>query len=135
MARRFAFLVSALALCACGNDQFSSSNDDGGQVGPGSGDGGDAEAGPLTPVNAPAALVFVDQDPTVLKVQGTVKISKATNESDITSYALYWSADGTTKMGAAITTIAKTGGDLTYPFNANSVAPANANSLLAFTSN
>jgi hypothetical protein len=135
MRRRSAFLISALALCACGSDQFSSPNDDGGQVGPGSGDGGDAEAGPLTPAHAPPALVFVDQDPTALKVQGTVKISKAIDESDVTGYVLYWSSDGTTKLGAAITTVAKTGGDLTYPFSANTAAPANANSLLAFTSN
>lgn len=134
-------IVSTLAIFACGNSDFSSGDDDGGVVGPGSGgDGGadgavEAEAGPATPAHAPASVAFVDQDPTVLKVQGAVTISKATDESDVTGYVLYWSADGTTKLGAAITTIAKTGGDLTYPLAANTIAPANANMLLAFTSN
>ncbi|MEO7109769.1 MAG: hypothetical protein ABI183_04985 [Polyangiaceae bacterium] len=131
-------MMVTLVLCACGNDQFSSSHTDGGDVGPGGGgDAGDSgvEAGALTPAHAPASVAFVDQDPTALKVQGTVKISKATDESDVTGYVLYWSSDGTTKLGAAITTVAKTGGDLVYPFDANTAAPANANSLLAFTTN
>jgi hypothetical protein len=138
MGKRLIWIVSAFAIAACGNSEFSSTSDDGGEVGPGNGDGGtDAgvEAGPGTPAHAPAAIMFVDQDPNPMKVQGTVTIAKATDESDVTSYALYWSSDGTTKLGAAITSIAKSGGDLTYAFAADSTAPANANSLLAFTSN
>ena len=139
MGSRFVLLAGAFVIVACGNTDFSSSDGDGGQVGPGSdGDGGaEVEAGPitLTPAHAPAAVVFVDQDPTLQKVQGTAKISKATDETDVTGYVLYWSSDGATKLGAAIATVAKTGGDVTYTFNANTAAPANANSLLVFTTN
>jgi len=139
MRGRLLFLSAVATLAACSSDSFTAESSDSGQVGPGDGGegdgggGGDAGDGSTAGPTTPASVTFVDQDPSAGKVTGDVKIARAPDESSLTHYTLYWSKDGTAKLGAAITTLAKTGGDLTYSFAAGSPAPADANFILAFT--
>src|SRR5512143_776813 len=93
--------------------------------------GQDGNAGP--PTHAASSLVFADTDPTKGNVSGVVTIGKATVESDVSSYVLYWGTDATTRLGSAITTIAKTGSDLKYSLSG--AVPVGANDLLVFTAN
>lgn len=90
------------------------------------------------PTAASAGVTFTDSDTDAGQIGGTVTITKAANESTLTHYVLYWGADATTKQNTtAITTIAKTGANVTYNFAANTVLPSSpaATHLLVFTKN
>jgi hypothetical protein len=84
------------------------------------------------PLYPPTSLTFLDQDPTLGNIQGTVKIGRATDESNITMYQLYWGSDAMTRL-MFITTLPKTSTDLTYFLKG--VVPLGATHLLAFTAN
>ncbi|MGK5091252.1 DUF1566 domain-containing protein [Deltaproteobacteria bacterium TL4] len=86
----------------------------------------------------PAARVaFTDTDPDTGEIGGVVTITKAGNESEVTHYVLYWGSNATTKLSGyeALSSIAKTGSDLTYSFNENTSIPSGVNYLLVFTRN
>ena len=90
------------------------------------------------PVNAAAGMSFTDTDLDGGQISGTVNITKATDESDLTHYILYWGSDSSTKQsGTAITTIANTGSNLTYAISADTTVPSGpaATHLLVFTKN
>jgi hypothetical protein len=86
---------------------------------------GDGGASPF-----PKAVRFLDEDPRLGFVSGTVTIERATDERTVTAYKLYW-ADGPTKKLDLIATLPKTGADVTHTLS-GPVAPG-ATYLLAFS--
>ncbi len=82
-------------------------------------------------------ITFTDSDYTLNELGGTVSITKAANEDNITDYVLYWGSNATTKLAgqSAIKEIAKTGSNLIYTIPANTAIPTNATYLLVFTKN
>ena len=86
------------------------------------------------PTNPASGIIFTDTDTDFGELGGTVNITKATDESDITHYALYWGTDANTKSGAAITEIAKTGANLMYALPANTSIASHTH-LLDYTKN
>jgi hypothetical protein len=74
-----------------------------------------------------------DQDPRRGFIAGNVVIGKAADESDLKEYRLYWATDPSTKIGAAIVSLTKTGGDLTYELDAS--VPNGAGHLIALSAN
>ncbi|MGK5090930.1 DUF1566 domain-containing protein [Deltaproteobacteria bacterium TL4] len=82
------------------------------------------------------SVTFTDTDINVRRLSGEVRIFKASDESDITHYVLYWGINSTTKQSStAISSIAKTGGNLSYSFDANTPIPSGVTHLLVFTEN
>ena len=78
-------------------------------------------------------LTFADTDTTSGEISGTLYITKATTETSYVSYVVYWGTDKTTKASATpITTIAVTGGNLTYSIAANTTIPFSATHLLVY---
>src|SRR5690606_19894863 len=47
------------------------------------------------PVNAAQGISFTDTDGTAGEIAGIVAITKASDESDLTDYVLYWGSDAT----------------------------------------
>lgn len=84
---------------------------------------GDAGVGP-----APTGVTFLDEDPRKGFVSGTVTIRRAADESNVTSYELYW-ADGPSRRLARIATLPKTGKDVTHVLG--DAVPAEATYLVA----
>lgn len=68
------------------------------------------------------------------QISGEVFITKAEDETYIDYYALYWGANAFDKSHI-ITTLMKTGSDLTYPLPLNTIIPLGANYLVVFTGN
>jgi len=87
------------------------------------------------PVNKAFSISFADTDYDKGELRGNVTIGKATYEDDISHYILYWGSSPTAKLGNPITTIAKTGINLTYTFPENTVIPSGATHFLVFTKN
>ncbi|MDX2469386.1 MAG: hypothetical protein QNL04_02285 [SAR324 cluster bacterium] len=89
------------------------------------------------PINASAGVSFTDTDQDTSELGGTVSITKATDETDITDYLLYWGTSSSAKMTAtaAITTVAATGGNVSYTIATNTPIPSGATHLLVFTQN
>ncbi|MBF0286933.1 MAG: hypothetical protein HQM14_03875 [SAR324 cluster bacterium] len=92
------------------------------------------------PVHPAAGIVFVDTDLQVGELAGNVVITKASDESDITDYVLYWGLDSSTKLLPAIATIPKAATDLTYSLPDNTTIPIDesntvATHLLVYTKN
>ncbi len=81
-----------------------------------------------------SSLSFTDIDLSFDKLQGTVNIGKANDETDVANYVLYYGSAADTQLNGelAITSISKTGADLTYAFTASSI-PAGATHLLVYT--
>jgi hypothetical protein len=104
----------------------------GGPEGGGGGGGGGVAEAAGVPVHAPTSVTFRDEDPTEGNVSGTVKIGRASDESDVSTYNLYWGSSATAKL-ASITSLPKTGADLAYLL-VGRVQPG-ATDLLAFTAN
>jgi hypothetical protein len=87
------------------------------------------------PRAAPTKLSFSDTDPSCNELGGTVVVSHATSECDVTSYVLYWGASATVKLAPTpIATLAATGNDVSYAL-VNQPLPAGANYLLAYAAN
>lgn len=89
---------------------------------------------PVVPVNPAAGLSFTDTDQNAGKIGGTVTITKAANESDLTHYVLYFSDNGTAKTGTALATIAKTGANLTWDMPADTALSTHTH-IMVFTKN
>lgn len=84
----------------------------------------------------PQGLVFEDTDGRKSKVQGTVTVQRAANESYVTHYALYWGRSPTRRVGtsAYITLMTKKDdGDMTYTFSKGTQVPAGASHILAYS--
>ena len=82
--------------------------------------GGDEEEG-SPPTHHAEGITFTDTDTDNGQIGGTVNIIKAIDESNINSYVMYYSVDGTNKSGSPIIEFSKTGGNLQYqiPQNTN----------------
>ena len=110
---------------------------------PQEGGGGDVATDAIgPPIHPPSSITYADGDPTKGITAGMVTIVKATDESDVTSYKLYWglatSSDGGLDAGAPtklslIVDLPKTGSNLTYALNAD--IPSGASYLIAVSSN
>ena len=89
------------------------------------------------PVNSAQSVQLLwDTDADEDQITGTLSITKAADESDLDSYVLYWGSNATTKQNTTpITTIAKTGSNLTYSFVADTAVPSGATHLLVYTVN
>lgn len=93
---------------------------------------------PLPPLHKASAL-----DLTQLQLSdnntliGTIRIGRASDESDLEQYRLYWSADGKTKLNNlnAIKILTKTGSDLYDTLSTPLTIPTGAECLLVLTSN
>jgi len=88
------------------------------------------DGGMLIPSPFPQAVRFLDEDTRLGFVAGTATIVRATDESTVTGYKLYW-ADGPTKKLALIATLPKTGADVTHALTG--VIPGGATYLAAFS--
>ncbi|MCB1160270.1 MAG: hypothetical protein KDK45_22395, partial [Leptospiraceae bacterium] len=86
------------------------------------------------PTLTASSLNFSDSDVSVGKIGGILTIGKASDESNITSYALYWGTNSSTKL-SHITDLAATGTNLSYTFNTNTSIPSGATHFLVFTKN
>lgn len=77
----------------------------------------DASAFPIgeggAPSPFPRSIAYLDEDPRLGFLSGTVTIGRATDEKDVTGYKLYW-ADGPAKKLDLVTTLPKTGADVTH---------------------
>src|SRR5690606_13118466 len=89
------------------------------------------------PQNAAVSLAFTDTDSTAGFINGSLLISKASDESDVTHYEIYWGQDDSTKLDGedAIGALEATGDDLSYNFGESTEIPANATHFLVFTRN
>lgn len=86
------------------------------------------------PNNAAGSISFIDTDPDQNEIGGDVIITKAVNESDITDYTIYWSNSVNTKI-ALISSLPKTGNDLTCHIADNTFIPTGATHILVLTKN
>jgi hypothetical protein len=93
----------------------------------------------IPPLNKALALTLNVSKNDENKLTGTISITKAPDESDITYYRLYWGIDGNTKLAnsEAFKTLPKTGSDLIYQLtdDDNLIVPSGANFILAITGN
>jgi hypothetical protein len=92
----------------------------------------DADAVPV-PANAPAAVSFTDTDETENELGGTVSVTKASSETDVTDYELYFGTSATVKT-TKIATLPKTGGNLTFILPDGTAKGTNTH-ILAYTKN
>ena len=133
------------AVYACVGDQPVGPSDSGGPDGtvsdgsatdsPAVFDGG-GDAPPGSPTHPPTSLAFTDQNPVKDNAAGTVTIGKAVDESDVTSYKLYWglSTDGGSPIKLTqVADVPKTGSAVTY--NLSAAVPQGAAYLMAVSSN
>ncbi|NBW83591.1 hypothetical protein EBR21_17735, partial [bacterium] len=88
------------------------------------------------PTNWATSVAFKDSNPSGGKVDGTVSVSKALSEEDLTDYVLYWSADSFSKLGSPpIAVLPKTGKNLAYSLPKDTALPPEAKYLLVVTKN
>ncbi len=76
--------------------------------------GKDDEEDGSSPTHHAEGITFTDTDPQHGQIGGSINIIKALNESDINSYLIYYSVDGTNKSGSAIIELPKKGSNLQY---------------------
>jgi hypothetical protein len=127
---KLAIVFVVVACGACG------SKGPAGPPGPSGPQGSNApDAGP-PPSAAPAGIAFQDTDPRKNVLGGVVAITHAADESNITSYALYFGSNATTKADLSpIVVIAKTGADVFYTFPIGTTVSPGTTTLLAFAAN
>lgn len=90
------------------------------------------------PKHPATSLTFNDTDVDASQIGGTVTIGKASSESDVTQYVLYWGSGATTKQSSTpIASIAVTGSNVTSTIATNTNIPTQpaATHLLVFTKN
>ncbi len=91
------------------------------------------------PTHAATSIAFTDSDTMANELTGVLTIGAASDESDLTHYVLYWGSNATTKKsGTPISTIAKTGSNVTYTFTTTAIsgAPSSpATHFLVYTKN
>ena len=89
------------------------------------------------PSQGAISVVFTDTDLDAGEVSGTVSISRASDESDITHYVIYWGDDSLAKLEGLneIATLEAIGSDLSYSIGGDTVLPAGAVYFLVYTKN
>ena len=88
------------------------------------------------PKNAASGVTFTDTNRAGGKLTGTIKISKALDENDITQYAVYWGdREAKLKSDAKPFSVVGKGSDPLAARLDNAAIPAGANSILVFTNN
>ena len=109
----------------------------------------ESSSGVGVPVHAAQGLYFTDADMVKGQIGGTVSIVKASDESDVTSYVLYWGSNATTKAPSlsqireittsgvlSLTGIGQPAGySLTISIPSGTAIPSGATHLLVFTKN
>ena len=102
---------------------------------------GDTSMGGITsssiPLKSADGISFIDTDKNQSQIAGVVTIDVPSNESNITHYALYFGSDENTKLEGEekIAYLMKTGSDITFEIEENSLLPDGAFYLLVFTKN
>jgi len=88
------------------------------------------------PRHSPRGLEFWDQHHGAGTVQGTLTLTPALDESDLTHYQLYWGSGPFTPLAGqpALTLLAKTGGNLSFSLPATAI-PAGASHFLGVAKN
>ena len=106
------------------------------------GKGGTASAAggssPNPPNQSPRSMSFTDQDLDAGEIAGVVTVIPPLNESEITSYLLYWGKDETTisqNNSSVLAEISKTGNNVSYTLSANTQIPSDTTHLLSFSKN
>jgi hypothetical protein len=88
------------------------------------------------PLLKPTGLSLVDQDSTPHKVGGTLNLSKAASEDDISSYRIYWGDNQGSKLQATpLVSLAAMGTDLSHAVALDTDIPIGAVRLLAYAVN
>ncbi|MDT8446893.1 MAG: Ig-like domain-containing protein [bacterium] len=97
---------------------------------------GKAGLAQVGPSSTARSLTFIDQNHTAGTVQGTLGITLATSESDLTDYVVYWGSNSYTKLSgyAALATLPKTGASQNFNLTARSL-PNGATHLLVYSKN
>lgn len=87
------------------------------------------------PKNGPVSVSFSDSNLNGGKLTGIISINKATDESDITHYVIYWGkADGTKLYNTPVKALEKSTSSLTHDLQ-DVDKPEGAKSLLVFSKN
>ena len=97
-----------------------------------SGDGAPADGGTSDGGADSALTIAADQDPTKGNINEVLTVRRLANEGSITGYNIYWGTSASAKL-TQLTTLPKTGGDLTY--TAVGAIPATATKFLVFGAN
>ncbi|MEY3902794.1 MAG: hypothetical protein RL189_2100 [Pseudomonadota bacterium] len=89
------------------------------------------------PVNMAGGLTFTDTDVNGGRLAGTLQITRATNESDITHYRVYWGSNSQTKLAgySAFSVLSKSLLNLSVGLRAGTVKPFGATHFLVFSYN
>ncbi len=88
------------------------------------------------PTYAAQGVSFVDVDPKIGTVGGTVVIQKASDESDVTAYLIYSGTDATHKSSPTpLATLSATGKNLSYHIAEGTVRQPGVTTLLVYTQN
>jgi len=87
------------------------------------------------PIHAAVSIAFTDRDPKEGILEGDITIAKASDESDITHYVLYFGTQSGKLNHSVLTTLEKTGNDLTFSIRKDTPIPSKATHLWVFTKN
>lgn len=86
--------------------------------------------------NTAQGMSFTDTNKLAGRLDGTINITKALSESSLTDYVIYWGSNATTKLNEIpITTLPKTGSNLSHTLSSNIAIPSGATHFLVFTTN
>ena len=106
-----------------------------GNDGSGSGSGGTPPT-PQPPTALAGSVTFTDLDTGFDELEGDITFTKASDESDITHYVVYWGDSASTKLSPTpIQTVAKTGSDLSINLPADTPIPSDASHFLVISKN
>ena len=93
-----------------------------------------AEAATL-PSHAPRAIAFADNDAACSRLTGRIVVTKAADESDVATYAIYWGASATSKLDPLpMAVVPASGADVVHDLE-HVLAPLDATHLLVFSRN
>lgn len=97
----------------------------------------DATISTNAPKSAAVSLAFDDTSERGGVLGGSIKISRATDESSISHYVVYWGSDDKTKLLASppIATLSKGAGELVFNVPNGTAKPINATHILVRTKN
>ena len=86
---------------------------------------------PTAPTAKAISLNFTDEDYDAVELSGSLSITKASDETEITGYSLFWGADPTTKLeDTAFAELDKIGSDLSYTFSSSTSIPNGATHVI-----
>jgi hypothetical protein len=138
-------ISGASLIAACYNDAYSPPPITDSSSGGGTAGGTSSES---APTHSAQGLAFDDIDLDSLQIGGDVTFQKASDETDLTSYVLYWGSDSTTKLTTVpqIAEISKSGvlllmgtqqsnSTLSFTVATNTLVPSGATHFLVFTKN